>query len=164
MFNLNLVSSAIAPIATIAGLDNSVTSGTTNSLKPWLIFSASAFLVSIPVFVQAPLVRLYPTISLLSTIPWFVLSLILIFRPKTQLWGDLLLGFAGCWLAGSIYWGWFRWEPILHLPIEAIGLPFAIWCLGKSWGKVGKESKYLEYTSLCSQWAYSGRSGTGLRK
>ncbi|MBD0341436.1 MAG: DUF3120 domain-containing protein, partial [Microcoleus sp. Co-bin12] len=81
MFNLNLVSSAIAPIATIARLDNSVTSGTTNSIKPWLIFSASAFLVSIPVFVQAPLVRLYPTISLLSTIPWFVLSLILIFRP-----------------------------------------------------------------------------------
>jgi Protein of unknown function (DUF3120) len=137
LFNLDLASSAIAPIATLARLENSVSSVKANSIKQWLIFSASAFLVSIPVFVQAPLVRLYPTISLLSTIPWFVLSLILIFRPKTQVWGDLLLGFAGCWLAGSIYWGWFRWEPILHLPIEAIGLPFAIWCLNKSWGKVG---------------------------
>ncbi|MEZ2226648.1 MAG: DUF3120 domain-containing protein [Microcoleus sp.] len=138
MFNFNLLSSAIAPIFNLTPLENPVSSSEKrNSLQQWLIFGASAFLVSIPVFVQAPLVRLYPTISLLSTIPWFVLSLIFIFRPKTQLWGDLLLGFAGCWLAGSIYWGWFRWEPILHLPIEAIGLPFAIWCLGKSWGKVG---------------------------
>jgi hypothetical protein len=138
LFNLNLVSSAIASTATLTHLENPVSSSErSKSIQQWLVFGASAFLVSIPVFVQAPLVRLYPTISLLSTIPWFVLSLILIFRPKTQLWGDLLLGFAGCWLAGSIYWGWFRWEPILHLPIEAIGLPFAIWCLGKSWGKVG---------------------------
>ena len=137
MFNFNLLFSAIAPIVTLTRLENPLSSGRTNSIQQWLIFSASAFLVSIPVFVQAPLVRLYPTISLFSTIAWIALSLILIFRPKTQLWGDLLLGFAGCWLAGSIYWGWFRWEPILHLPIESIGLPFAIWCLSKSWGKVG---------------------------
>ena len=137
MFNFNLLSSAIAPIITLTSLENPLSSGRNNSIQQWLIFGASAFLVSIPVFVQAPLVRLYPTISLISTIAWIALSLILIFRQKTQLWGDLLLGFAGCWLAGSIYWGWFRWEPILHLPIESIGLPFAIWCLGKSWGKVG---------------------------
>jgi Protein of unknown function (DUF3120) len=137
LFNFNLLSSAIAPIVTLTRLENPLSSGRTNSIQQWSIFSASAFLVSIPVFVQAPLVRLYPAISLISTIAWIALSLILLFRPKTQLWGDLLLGFAGCWLAGSIYWGWFRWEPILHLPIESIGLPFAIWCLGKSWGKVG---------------------------
>jgi Protein of unknown function (DUF3120) len=137
LFNFNLLSSAIAPIVTLTRLENPLSSDRTNSIQQWSIFSASAFLVSIPVFVQAPLVRLYPAISLISTIAWIALSLILIFREKTQLWGDLLLGFAGCWLAGSIYWGWFRWEPILHLPIEAIGLPFAIWCLGKSWGKVG---------------------------
>jgi Protein of unknown function (DUF3120) len=137
LFNFDLISSAIAPIFTLTTLENPVSSGRSNSIQKWLIFSASAFLVSIPVFLQAPLVRLYPAISLLLTIPWLALSLILILRPKTQIWGDLLLGFTGCWLAGSIYWGWFRWEPILHLPIESIGLPFAIWCLGQSWGKVG---------------------------
>jgi len=58
-------------------------------------------------------------------------------RPKTQIWGDLLLGFSWSWLAGSIYWGWLRWEPLIHLPVEAIGLPFALWCLRQGWGKVG---------------------------
>lgn len=137
MFNFGLLSSAIAPIITLSRLQNPLPSGIKNSLQQWQIFGASAFLVSVPVFVQAPLVRLYPEISLLSTIAWLAISLILIFRPKTQVWGDLLLGFTGSWLAGSIYWGWMRWEPIWHLPVESIGLPFAIWCLQKSWGKVG---------------------------
>jgi hypothetical protein len=35
----------------------------------------------------------------------------------------VLFGFSLCWLAGSLYWGWMRWEPTWHLPIEAIGLP-----------------------------------------
>jgi Protein of unknown function (DUF3120) len=137
LFNFSLVSLAIAPIVTLSRLQNPLPSGRKNSIQQWQVFGAAAFLVSVPVFVQAPLVRLYPEISLLSTIPWLALSLILIFRPKTQVWGDLLLGFTGSWLAGSIYWGWMRWEPIWHLPVEAIGLPFAIWCLQKSWGKVG---------------------------
>ncbi|WP_366039712.1 DUF3120 domain-containing protein [Microcoleus sp. PH2017_05_CCC_O_A] len=112
MFNFNLLSSAIASTATFTGIENPVSSSDrSKSIQQWLVFGASAFLVSIPVFVQAPLVRLYPTISLLSTIPWFVLSLILIFRPKTQLWGDLLL----------------------------------IWCMRKSWGKVGA---YFYFGSL----------------
>jgi hypothetical protein len=51
--------------------------------------------------------------------------------------GDLLLGFSLTWLAGSIYWGWLRWEPLWHLPIEAIALPFTLVCLSKGWGKVG---------------------------
>jgi len=58
-------------------------------------------------------------------------------RPASYLWGDLLLGFSWSWLAGSLYWGWLRWEPLLHLPVEAIGLPFAIVCLRRNWGKVG---------------------------
>ncbi|NJM62448.1 MAG: DUF3120 domain-containing protein [Oscillatoriales cyanobacterium RU_3_3] len=122
---------------TLSRLQHPLPSGRKNSLLQWQIFGASAFLVSIPVFVQAPLVRLYPEISLLSTIVWLAVSLILIFSQKTQVWGDLLLGFTGSWLAGSIYWGWMRWEPIWHLPVESIGLPFAVWCLHKSWGKVG---------------------------
>ena len=39
-----------------------------------LVFCASAFLVSIPVFFQAPLVRVLPWLSLLLTAFWFGLS------------------------------------------------------------------------------------------
>src|SRR6476469_6893616 len=105
--------------------------------QTWAMLVAAVFLVSVPVFVQAPLVRWFPELSLLLTGGWLGLSLILMARDRTQLWGDLLFGFTWSWLAGSIYWGWFRWEPLLHLPIEAIGLPVAIWCLVRQWGKVG---------------------------
>jgi hypothetical protein len=53
------------------------------------------------------------------------------------LWGELLLGFTWTWLAGSIYWGWLRWEPLLHLPVEAIGLPFVGLALVQRQEKVG---------------------------
>lgn len=56
---------------------------------------------------------------------------------KTQLWGDLLLGFTWTWLAGSLYWGWLRWEPFYHLPVEAIGLPFALWGISRQQHKIG---------------------------
>lgn len=101
------------------------------------VFLAAAFLVSVPVFVQAPLVRLLPAFSLLLTGVWVMLGFWLFSRPRTQLWGDLLLGFSWSWFAGSIYWGWLRWEPLIHLPIEAIGLPFALWCLWRGCGLVG---------------------------
>ena len=48
-----------------------------------------------------------------------------------------MYGFSWSWFAGSIYWGWLRWEPLWHLPVESIGLPFAVWCLRRHWGKVG---------------------------
>lgn len=105
--------------------------------KHWLVFGASAFLVSIPVFAQAPMVRAYPVISLILTLGWVILGIVWFKRPKTALWGDLILGFSWSWLAGSIYWGWFRWEPIIHLPVEAIGLPFAFFTLARGWGQVG---------------------------
>lgn len=103
----------------------------------WLIFLMSCFLVSVPVFFQAPLVRFWPLFSLGFTCVWVILGLIMIKRPKTQILGDLILGFSWSWLAGSIYWGWFRTEPLIHLPIEAIGLPFAIWGLWRGWAKIG---------------------------
>ncbi|WP_036531728.1 DUF3120 domain-containing protein [Neosynechococcus sphagnicola] len=109
--------------------------GTTH-LKWWL-FGAAVFLVSVPVFIQAPLVRLFPWFSLLLTLGWLGCSLSLLSRASTRLWGDLLLGFSGTWLAGSIYWGWLRWEPYWHLPVEAIALPVALYCLWRQWGKVG---------------------------
>ncbi|NEP60371.1 MAG: DUF3120 domain-containing protein [Symploca sp. SIO2G7] len=101
------------------------------------MFIAASFLVSVPVFAQAPLVRQLPLLSLLMTFGWVWLGLILFKEEATHIWGDLLLGFSWSWLAGSIYWGWFRWEPLIHLPVEAIGLPFAVGCLWYGWGKVG---------------------------
>jgi hypothetical protein len=95
----------------------------------WRFFGLAAFLVSIPVFIQAPLVRQWPWVSLILTLGWFALGYWLHRKPNTAIYGDLLLGFTWSWFAGSIYWGWFRWEPFIHLPIEAIGLPFAIWAL-----------------------------------
>jgi hypothetical protein len=102
-----------------------------------MVFGAAAFLVSVPVFLQAPLVRQLPLLSLVMTGGWVWLGLWLFRRKTTHLWGDLLLGFSWSWLAGSIYWGWLRWEPLIHLPVEAIGLPFALWSLRRGWGKVG---------------------------
>lgn len=48
-----------------------------------------------------------------------------------------MLGFTWTWLAGSVYWGWLRWEPLLHLPIESIGLPFAWLSLMMGRDKIG---------------------------
>ncbi len=105
--------------------------------QAWLIFGAAVFLVTVPVFIEAPLVRVLPLLSLVLTAGWLWLSYKLMSTPKTYIWGDLLLGFSWSWLAGSVYWGWMRWEPLLHLPVEAIALPFAIACLKRGWGKVG---------------------------
>ncbi|RMF23935.1 MAG: DUF3120 domain-containing protein [Cyanobacteria bacterium J083] len=103
----------------------------------WLVFLAASFLVSVPVFIQAPLVRIFPWVSLFATGIWLGLGLVLYYRTKTHIWGDLIWGFSWSWLAGSIYWGWLRWEPFLHIPVEAIGLPVAIWCLWRGWGAIG---------------------------
>lgn len=107
------------------------------SRQAWMVFAAAVFLVSVPVFIEAPLVRSLPLLSLAMTAGWVWLSWVLLARPSTELWGDLLVGFSWSWLAGSLYWGWLRWEPLLHLPVEAIGVPFALVCLKRDWGKVG---------------------------
>lgn len=102
-----------------------------------LVFLVSAFLVSIPVFFQAPLVRLAPWLSLFATGIWIALSFYWRSQPKMMIWGDLIWGFSWSWLCGSIYWGWLRWYPAIHIPIEAIGLPFAIWCIWRGKGLIG---------------------------
>ena len=101
------------------------------------VFAAAAFLVSVPVFAQAPLVRHLPLASLAITGIWVWLGLVLWSRPYTQVWGDLLLGFSGSWLAGSLYWGGLRWEPLLHLPVEALCLPLALWSIRRRQWLVG---------------------------
>lgn len=101
------------------------------------IFGAAVFLISVPVFFEAPLVRSLPLLSLLLTGFWSWLSIYLCAKPRTQHWGELLTGFTWTWLAGSLYWGWLRWEPTLHLPIEAIALPIALIGLKRNWCKIG---------------------------
>jgi hypothetical protein len=91
-----------------------------------LMFGVGVFLVSVPVFIQAPLVREMPVLSLLLTIALLVISRQLLRAPRTEVWGDLLLGFTWTWLTGGIYWGWLRWEPLWHLPVEASFVPFAL--------------------------------------
>jgi hypothetical protein len=108
-----------------------------SSVQVWRVFAAAMFLVSVPVFFEAPLVRSLPSVSIGMTGLWIWLGFVLMSRPQTYLWGDLLLGFSWSWLTGAIYWGWLRWEPLWHLPVESIGLPFAIWCLWRNWGQVG---------------------------
>lgn len=105
--------------------------------KGWRVFFTASFLVSVPVFFQAPIVRLFPEISLILTLFWIGLGWYLYQRPQNRWWGDIILGFSWSWLAGSIYWGWLRTEPLIHIPIESIGLPFALWCIWRGWGKVG---------------------------
>jgi uncharacterized protein DUF3120 len=126
----------------IIKLETALSSSTSLSLsipwrQTWLVFATAVFLVSVPVFVEAPLVRSLPSLSLAMTGFWIWLSFALMSRSATYLWGDLLLGFSWSWLAGAIYWGWLRWEPLWHLPVESIGLPFACWCLLRNWAKVG---------------------------
>ena len=105
--------------------------------ESWLTFLAAVVLVCVPVFVEAPLVRLFPWLSLLLSAAWAILGLYLGRQRKTSLWGDLMLGFSLSWLAGSIYWGWLRWEPLVHLPVESIGIPFALWGLRRVLGTAG---------------------------
>jgi hypothetical protein len=102
----------------------------------WQLFGCAAFLVSVPVFLQAPLVRQWPWLSLVLTLAWVGLGFRLQRQTKTAVWGDLFLGFSLSWLAGSIYWGWFRWEPLFHLPIEAIGAPWALWILAQHYFQI----------------------------
>ncbi len=101
------------------------------------VWTAAVFLVVIPVFFQAPLVRSLPWLSLTMTGAWLLAGVSLSSRAATHLWGDLIAGFSWTWLAGSLYWGWLRFEPLWHLPVEAIGFPIAIGLLAQGRGRVG---------------------------
>lgn len=95
----------------------------------------TALLVTLPVFLQAPWVRVAPALALLFTIPLVGLGVGLSARPSrpSQHWGMLLVGFSGSWLAGCLFWGWCRAHPLWHLPIESLALPLAIAGLGSRW-------------------------------
>lgn len=101
------------------------------------VFGAAIGLVILPVFFQAPLVRYFPWVSLAMTPLWLGLGAKLMKRPQWEVWGDLIVGFGWIWLTGTLYWGWCRWEPVMHLPIEALGMPIAVLCLYYGSGRVG---------------------------
>ena len=99
----------------------------------------AALLVTVPVFLQAPWVRMAPMSAALFTVPLMALALLLERRGQGQ-WqqlGVLLVGFCGSWLGGCLFWGWFRLHPVMHLPIEAFALPLAVAGLGGRWRLAG---------------------------
>ncbi|MFQ6539887.1 MULTISPECIES: DUF3120 domain-containing protein [Aphanothece] len=89
---------------------------------------SSALLVTLPVFLQAPWVRISPASAAAFTAVLLAAGLALerCDAPGRRNAGLLLIGFAGSWLAGSLFWGWARLHPLWHLPIEAIALPLAL--------------------------------------
>ena len=98
----------------------------------------SSFFVILPIFIQAPWVRLEPIRALCFT---FVILLVAFFLNKKQsnkwfIVSSLLLGVSGSWLGGSLFWGWLSPFPILHIPVEAVVLPLALIGLGTNW-KIG---------------------------
>ncbi|MDX2099711.1 MAG: DUF3120 domain-containing protein [Leptolyngbyaceae cyanobacterium bins.59] len=146
MFNPSLPPYTPSGAAPVIAESSSLSSGSSSSqhssrqianAQVWKFFTAAIFLVSVPVFIQAPLVRIAPGLSLVMTLLFVGLGFWLLERPKLQTWGDLMLGFSWSWLAGSLYWGWLRWEPLWHIPVEAIGLPFVLLSLWRGTGKVG---------------------------
>lgn len=133
--------------------------------EQWVVWWAAIFLVSVPVFFQAPLVRYHPWLSLIMTVGWLAIARQLLDRPHRQTWGSLMWGFSLTWLCGSIYWGWLRAQPLWHLPIEAIALPWAIWAICKQpqykvggWFYVGSllgtaiTDLYFYLTGLITYW------------
>ncbi|PZU92633.1 MAG: DUF3120 domain-containing protein [Pseudanabaena sp.] len=101
------------------------------------MWSFSLFLVSVPVFFEAPLVRHAPWLSLIFSVGWLAIAKHLQENTKLHLWGSLIWGFSLTWLCGSLYWGWLRWEPAYHVPVEALALPWAIWATRQDTHRIG---------------------------
>lgn len=95
----------------------------------------TGLLVALPVFVQAPWVRHAPFSACVFTAVLLACGLLLAGRehPTTRQFGELLVGFSGSWLAGSLFWGWARLHPLCHLPVEALALPLALGGLQSRW-------------------------------
>ncbi len=92
-------------------------------------------MVVLPVFLQAPWVRLQPFSACLFTALIVGTGIILVELGSAK-WaqaGSLLVGVSGSWLGGCIFWGWLRAHPLLHLPVEAFALPIALAGLTTRW-------------------------------
>jgi hypothetical protein len=124
----NLMVAAMPPSARLASSREQAGVGIGISL-------AGALLVALPVFLQAPWVRLAPFSAALFTAPLLMLGLVLTghTNPNVSRAGTLLVGFSGSWLGGCMFWGWCRLHPLWHLPIEAFALPLALGGLNTRW-------------------------------
>jgi len=103
------------------------------SLRLW-----SSFFVILPIFVQAPWVRLEPISALCFTFV-ILFGAFVLNQKGSNKWfivSSLLLGVSGSWLGGCLFWGWLSPFPILHIPVEAVVLPMALLGLGTNW-KIG---------------------------
>ena len=92
-------------------------------------------LVVLPVFLQAPWAHLNPLSASLFTF-FILLCGVLLSRLGGERWfqvGSLLIGVSGSWLGGSLFWGWLREYPVLHIPVEAVALPIAFIGLSTRW-------------------------------
>ena len=92
-------------------------------------------MVVLPVFLQAPWVRLHPFSATLFTVVLLCIGIGLNRSSTGQRadLGALVVGFSGSWLAGCVFWGWLRAHPVLHLPVEAFALPLALGGLQGRW-------------------------------
>ena len=92
-------------------------------------------MVVLPVFLQAPWVRLHPFSAAVFTTVLVAVGVVLGSSADEQrnALGQLLVGFSGSWLAGCVFWGWLRAHPVLHLPVEAFALPLAMTGLNGRW-------------------------------
>ena len=92
-------------------------------------------MVVLPVFLQAPWVRLHPFSAAVFTAVLVAVGVVLGSSADEQrnALGQLLVGFSGSWLAGCVFWGWLRAHPVLHLPVEAFALPLAMTGLNGRW-------------------------------
>jgi len=118
--------------------DDSILLSRPISLRLW-----SSLFVILPIFVQAPWVRLEPISALCFT---FIILAVAYFlhKKESNKWfiiSSLLFGVSGSWLGGCLFWGWLSPFPILHIPVEALVLPLALIGLGTNW-KIGS-SFYL---------------------
>ncbi len=103
------------------------------SLRLW-----SSFFVILPIFVQAPWVRLEPVSALCFTFVILLVAFVL-YKKESNKWfivSSLLFGVSGSWLGGCLFWGWLSPFPILHIPVEAVVFPLAFIGLGTKW-KIG---------------------------
>ena len=117
-------------------LDKTVNSDDVTLLsRPISLRLLSSFLVILPIFVQAPWVRLEPISALCFT--FVILSgAFLLYKKRSNKWfivSSLLIGVSGSWLGGCLFWGWLSPFPILHIPVEAVVLPLALIGIGTNW-------------------------------
>ena len=97
------------------------------SLRLW-----SSFFVILPIFLQAPWVRLEPISALCFTFV-ILLGAFVLYKKRSHKWfivSSLLFGVSGSWLGGCLFWGWLSPFPILHIPVESVVLPLAVIGIG----------------------------------